>query len=329
MTSIGIIGECMIELSRAEGHEGESGLYQRRYGGDTYNTAYYLSQCSMSQSSISRDSISQSSNKDITVNYVTALGDDEISDDMIATFAKAGVQTDLIEQIFGAVPGLYAIQTDNQGERSFLYWRSEAPARRLFQTEGAENLKSALMKNDWIYFSGITLAILFPKGRKELFDLCKKFQAQGGKVAFDINYRPRLWNDEQEARDIINQAYKLCNLALPSYDDEALLFGVNTPAAAMERIVNLGPNLGPDEIVLKNGSMEVSIYSEKAVQKLPVTPAENVKDTTSAGDSFNAGYIYARLMNKSAIEAVEIAGQLARQVISQVGAIVPITPPTL
>ena len=304
----------MIELSRAESSDIDEGLYQKRYGGDTYNTAYYIAQCAQ-----------QSAKKDLTVNYVTALGDDDISDDMISNFAKAGVHTELIEQVPGAVPGLYAIQTDEHGERSFLYWRSEAPARQLFQTQGASKLKSALMKNDWLYFSGITLAILYPAGRNELFKLCEEFRSKGGKVAFDINYRPRLWKDEEEARDVINQAYRLCDLALPSYDDEVLLFGVESPTEVIERIVELGV----DEIVLKDGSKEISIYSEKLVQKRSVTSAEVVKDTTAAGDSFNAGYLYTRLAGKSVVEATDIAGQLARQVISQVGAIVPVTIPTL
>ncbi len=314
MTSIGIIGECMIELSRAENHKPDSELYQKRYGGDTYNTAYYIAQCA-----------NQSSQRDINVNYVTALGDDDISDDMIETFAKAGVNTDLIEQIPGNVPGLYTIQTDPKGERSFLYWRSQAPVRQLFQTANTAKLKSDLLKCDWLYFSGITLAILYPEGRHELFKLCREFRAQGGKVAFDINYRPRLWNNIEEAKDIINQAYGICDLALPSYDDEILLFNVTTPTQAMERIVNYGVK----EVVLKNGSKEITLYSDSQIHTLPVTPAKIVKDTTSAGDSFNAGYICARLMGKPVTEAADIAGQLARQVISQVGAIVPITPPTL
>ncbi|MEH6633197.1 MAG: sugar kinase [Halopseudomonas aestusnigri] len=322
MTSIGIIGECMIELSRAEGHANNSDLYQKRYGGDTYNTAYYISQCVKSDPNSSANSVLK---KDIGVNYITALGDDEISEDMIATFARAGVQTNLIERVPGAVPGLYTIQTDDQGERSFLYWRSQSPARRLFQTDTTGDLMSSLLKHDWLYFSGITLAILYPEGRRKLFELCKEFRAQGGKVAFDINYRPRLWENIEEARDVINQAYDVCDLALPSYDDEVLLFEVTNPTEAINRIRDHGAK----EIVLKNGSKELSIYFDKNIQEFSVTPAILVKDTTSAGDSFNAGYIYARLMGKPVTKAADIAGQLARQVIAQVGAIVPIMPPTL
>ncbi|MFD2205268.1 sugar kinase [Kiloniella antarctica] len=314
MISIGIIGECMIELSRAEGYAAELDLYKKRYGGDTYNTAYYLAQCSK-----------MNIDQNITVNYITALGDDDVSNHMITTFSKAGVKTDLIEQVPKAVPGLYAIQTDDQGERSFLYWRSEAPVRKLFQTEGAEQLKSSLLKQDWLYFSGITLAVLYPEGRHQLFELCKKFRAKGGKVAFDINYRPRLWDSTKIAQEVINQAYDVCDLALPSYDDEKLLFDVTTPSQAIDRILSYGA----EEIVLKNGSDSITVYSYGVSQEISVSPAKEVKDTTSAGDSFNAGYIYARLMNKPVTAATDIGRQLASQVIGKIGAIVPVTSITL
>ncbi|WP_052741950.1 sugar kinase [Kiloniella litopenaei] len=319
MTSIGIIGECMIELSRADisgasasgtevsGNQRE--LYQKRYGGDTYNTAYYLAQCAKSA---------------IDVNYVTALGDDTISADMISTFSNAGVNTDLIEKIPGAVPGLYAIQTDENGERSFLYWRSEAPARQLFQTPQSETLKAELMKKDWLYFSGITLAILYPKGREAFFEFCQAFRAQGGKIAFDINYRPRLWASEDEARSIIDRAYAICDLALPSYDDETLLFKVNSPQEAIDRITKLGAK----EVVLKNGAEKVYVHSHGQTEKHAIVPATDVKDTTSAGDSFNAGYLYARLSEQDTPTAVKAGANLAKQVIAQTGAIVPVTPPT-
>ncbi|WP_417455234.1 sugar kinase [Kiloniella sp.] len=314
MTSIGIIGECMIELSRADvsgadASEHNELLYQKRYGGDTYNTAYYLAQCAKSK---------------IDVNYVTALGDDAISDDMIATFSAAGVNTDLIEKIPGAVPGLYAIQTDEHGERSFLYWRSEAPARQLFQTPQSEALKSELLKKDWLYFSGITLAILHPKGRETFFEFCQTFRAQGGKIAFDINYRPRLWASEDEARSIIDKAYTICDLALPSYDDETLLFKTSSPQNAIDRITKLGAK----EIVLKNGAEEVYVHSHGQTEKHAIVPATDVKDTTSAGDSFNAGYLYARLSDHDISTAVKAGSNLAKQVIAQTGAIVPVTPPT-
>ena len=84
MTRVACIGECMIELKQAQGvsQGGKSaqagsggGLYSRGYGGDTLNTAVYLARLG------------------VDVDYITALGDDALSDEMIAGWAAEGVGT--------------------------------------------------------------------------------------------------------------------------------------------------------------------------------------------------------------------------------------------
>src|SRR5215470_14316913 len=103
------IGECMIEFSAAGG-----GLFARGFGGDTLNTALYLSRLG------------------IATSYVTALGDDHLSVTMLAAWRAEGIATDEVMRLPGRVPGLYMIERDARGERSFLYWRDRAPAREFF-----------------------------------------------------------------------------------------------------------------------------------------------------------------------------------------------------
>ena len=89
MTRVACIGECMIELKQAEG-----GLYSRGYGGDTLNTAVYLARLG------------------VEVDYITALGDDPMSDEMIAGWAAEGVGTSRVARLHGKLPGIYMIKTD-------------------------------------------------------------------------------------------------------------------------------------------------------------------------------------------------------------------------
>ena len=99
------IGECMIEFSAAT-----SSLFTRGFGGDTLNTALYLARLGVDTS------------------YVTALGDDPLSEAMLAAWQAEGVKTDEVMCLPGRLPGLYMIERDARGERSFLYWRDRAPA---------------------------------------------------------------------------------------------------------------------------------------------------------------------------------------------------------
>ncbi len=296
---IGIIGECMIEL-----FDRGDGTCLRGFGGDTLNTAIYLVRCAATA---------------IDVHYVTVLGDDPFSDEMLASWQAEGLFTDSVERLPDSLPGLYLIRTDAAGERSFFYWRKQAPARKLFQTPGAEVLKKQLGALDWLYFSAITLAVLEPAGRRQLLDFLDAFRSAGGQVAFDSNYRPRLWPDD-DAADWVTLAYRNCDLAMPSIDDETALWGDADPASVLARL----SGLGCAEIVLKRGANTCLVDRQGTRHEYPVEAPERVVDTTAAGDSFNAGYLATRLKGGSVEASVEAGQKVARQVIAQPGAIVPI-----
>lgn len=302
MTSVGIIGECMVEL-----FDTGDGLYRRTYGGDTLNTAVYLARCG---------------GEAIDVHYATILGDDSLSQEMVDGWQAEGIRTDLVERLPGTVPGLYMIQTDEVGERSFLYWRNEAPAKKLFQTANAEALETALMGLDWLYYSGISLAILPSAGREKLFALLDRFRAKGGRVAYDGNYRPRLWPVE-EAREAMAEAYRRCDLALPSYDDERALWQDEGEQAVLDRLQAHGCT----EIVLKCGTDPCWVICGGEQRRFDVSAVAKVVDTTAAGDSFNAGYLVRRTTGGDVAQAVAAGQAVAAQVIQQKGAIVPITIP--
>src|SRR5258705_12786381 len=108
MTRVACIGECMIELRQAPG-----GLYSRGFGGDTLNTAVYLARLG------------------IDVDYITALGDDSLSDEMIAGWSAEGVGTGRVARLRGKLPGIYLIETDQQGERRFFHCRERSAAPQL------------------------------------------------------------------------------------------------------------------------------------------------------------------------------------------------------
>src|SRR4029453_6292495 len=167
------IGEPMIELARSpENHLS----YDRRYGGDTLNTAVYLARLLRPEAA--------------RIQYVTRLGDDPLSAWMVKGFESEAIDCSLITRVKDRRPGLYMIDTDARGERSFSYWRGEAPARQLFEDA---DLAERLSATDAIYTSGITLAILGEMGRQRLIALMNRLKAAGRVAAFDTNYRGRLW----------------------------------------------------------------------------------------------------------------------------------------
>ena len=81
---------------------------------------------------------------------------------------------------------------------------------------------------------------------------------------------------------------------------------------------------GVAEIVLKMGPQGCLVVSSDT-RELVAANKVAVVDTTSAGDSFNAGYLAARLQGKSASAAARAGHRLASVVIQHRGAIIPLS----
>ncbi len=295
---IAAIGECMVELRDLGG-----GHMERGAGGDTLNTAVYMARSMGAAGS---------------VDYVTALGDDPFSEEMLAAWRAEGLGTDLVARYLGRRPGLYMIRTDDSGERSFFYWRGEAAARDLLRDPLGLAALEKLIGYDLIYLSGITLGILDQDSRTRLYGLLEKIRSAGGRVAFDGNFRPALWPDFETARAEMEKALRLSDIALPSFDDEALLFGDASPEETLRRL----RGLGLQEVVVKNGAESGLLLSEGQVTVVTPEPAKQVIDTTAAGDSFNGAYLAARSLGRPAQEAVSEGHKLAAYVVTKRGAIV-------
>ena len=294
---IACIGEVMIELV-ADG----DGQAQLNVGGDTYNTAVYLARLLGDTASVS---------------FVTALGQDRFSDRIEAHMAAHRVGTGYLERRADRMPGLYAIDTDHCGERSFTYWRSDSAARTLFSEPARVGL-DVIDEFDLVYLSGITLAILRPMVRSQMMLTLDDFRACGGLVAFDSNHRPQLWGSAAEARQANLAMWSCVDIALPSVDDELEIHGESDEREVLDRLRGFGIRCG----ALKRGSAG-PVAVDCSVDGLTFAPASGVVDSTAAGDSFNAGFLAETVKGGSQAEAMRTGHALASLVVQSNGAIVP------
>ncbi len=308
MPQILSIGEVMVELSPAGAQhqkEVQNRLMQLGFAGDTYNTAVYLARLGLD------------------VGYFTRLGDDPYSLAAIANMSAEGLNTIGVEMVPGRTPGLYLIANQPSGERHFTFWRSQSPARELFTSASSrEQFQRQLQHTRQIYFSGITLAILAEAARAEFFALVQDFRAGGGQVIFDNNYRQALWPDQLAAQQAMQKALECADSALLTDDDYERLWG----SAEFNHVLQRCMHAGVQEVVLKRGPQPVCVawradgqlFSDEVV----VPMVSDVLDTTAAGDSFNAGYLYARAQGKTPIRAAQFGNRCASVVIRHRGAIV-------
>ena len=221
------VGEALIEFAR-----GGDGRFSIGCAGDSFNVAVYLARAG------------------IDAAFATALGDDPYSDAILALTAAEGVAGDLVLRTRGRLPGLAVVDADTAGTRRRYDWGADAPARDLFELPDWGRVAEGLTKAKLVYFSGITLSLYSNTGLGRFLALIEMVRQQGVKVAFDGNFRPRGWRgDLPRTRAVFMEALKRIDLALPAYDDEAVLWGDPSPEATVERL----QAFGIAEIVVKNG----------------------------------------------------------------------------
>ncbi|MCE0492420.1 sugar kinase [Vibrio salinus] len=298
---VAIIGECMFEL------KGQPfGEMQHSYGGDTLNTAVYLSRMST----------------EVSPFYITAVGNDATSTQLCQRWCEEGVSTQFVLRDDNHSTGLYIINVDADGERSFQYWRDNSAAKYLVQHDDFKNVLQEIMKMDAVYLSGISLAILNKADRDILFSSLKLCRQNGAEIIFDSNYRPVLWESLEAARSTYNKMLNLSDIALMTFDDEQAIWGDISPVETLNRLQKSEVS----KAVVKTGS-EGCIYqnfnTDQNYRLVPGIKVNRVVDTTSAGDSFNGAFLAFYLSGQNIQSCCKAANLLAGQVIQHKGAIIP------
>lgn len=306
---IACFGEAMAELML-----GDAGKAALGFAGDTLNSAIYLKRLLGNSTQVS---------------FITKLGRDPLSIRTKNFIESELIDTSRIEESATRSIGLYAIETDDRGERTFSYWRGESAARTLFQDVEGNNF-SALAGFDVLCFSAISLAILPANTRQALLEELSRLRTEDGvRVVFDSNYRPALWESDEVARDFVAAAWRVTDIALPSIDDEQALFGDDTESAVVSRLHSYGIKQG----ALKRGALGPRSLQLQHLDSHSIAPefsaAEKIVDTTAAGDSFNAGYL-SKLLSSSETDSVshnnaamQAGHACSMRVIANSGAIIP------
>ncbi|MDN3380126.1 MULTISPECIES: sugar kinase [unclassified Pseudoalteromonas] len=297
MKNIYFLGECMVELRAMN----ESALHQS-FAGDVYNSAVYLKRCF----------------PELNAAVVTAIGQDKLSAQMLDRFNSEQLDTRFVFAHDEKVPGMYYIETDEFGERSFSYWRNDSAAKKIvdFLTT---NIVEQLSSGDMFFFSGISLAVIEQDARELFWQKVTQLKQAGVKIVFDPNYRARLWQSIDETKQQYDSAFAAADVVLPGVEDFEMLYEIDT----IQGVIDFCKPYDIEEIVVKNGPKSVVTVINNEQLSHTISPVAYVVDTTSAGDAFNGVYLGARLSGREIADAVNLAAKAAGTVIQQPGAIAP------
>jgi len=270
------------------------------YAGDVFNTAVYLSRLGQS------------------VRFASVLGtDDPFSRAIAERMAEEGLDPSLVTRAPGRLPGLYAVARDAAGERHFHYWRDQSPFRQFLELGDVAAFAEATRSAELVYLSLTTLAVIGQAGRQTLTGLLADAARCGTAIALDTNYRDRLWPSAHAARTCLESVLPHCRFVSASTQD---LVSIHAGSAAT------WPDSWPaveTESVLRHEDLSIEVRCEGVRTLYPPPPVLDAVDTTGAGDSFNAGYLTARLCGEPLEAAVEAGRRLAEAVVQHLGAIIP------
>lgn len=273
------LGEAMVEFNQTGAAGGR--LYLQGFGGDTSNF------------------LVAAARQGASCGYVSALGDDVYGAMLRAMWRAEGIDDSGVRTDRDAFSAVYFVTHDADGHH-FSFFREGSAASRL----SAAQLPHALIEAARVlHVSGISMAIS-EGARAACFAAIATARDAGVKVSFDTNHRPRLW-PLALARETIAAAIATADICLPSFDDLAVLTGLDTPEAMVEHCLGLGARI----VALKHGAHGAWLAEGERRIRIAPHPCRPA-DATGAGDAFGGAFV-ARLV---AGDDLERAGRYAAAV---------------
>ena len=255
--------------------------------------------------------------------FVTKLPSHTIGQCALNSLRRYGVDTSLILR-GGKRMGLYYSEKGASQRGSVCIYDREHSA--IQEADPSEFHWDEIFQGaDWFHFTGITPAL-----GKNLVEICRQAcqaaKARGIKISCDLNYRGKLWTQE-EAREAMTQLCPYVDLCISNEEDAKNVFGIEAPASDVYEgsLSRVGYESVARQLARKFGFEMVAITLRESHSAenngwsamLYHAPTEtyytsrkynlHIVDRIGGGDSFCAGLIYSLLTGKSYQDALEFA----------------------
>lgn len=285
-------GEAMVEFNQRIDAPRQ---YLQGYGGDTSNFAIAAAR------------------QGAATAYLSAVGDDHFGADLLDLWRREQVDVQHVAIHAGGSTGLYFVTHDQAGHH-FHYRRTGSAASRY----AASDLPlPAIAGAGALHLSGISLAISEAACEAGLTAMAHA-RAAGVTTSLDTNLRLRLWSLER-AREKMEQALRLCDICLPSWDDVATLTGLEDRDAIVDRLLAYGVKL----VAFKLGHEGCYVATPEVRRMVAPYPVQAL-DATGAGDCFGGAFMAELMAGRDPFEAARYANVAAALSTTAYGAVDPI-----
>jgi len=295
MVDLLCMGEPMLEFNQLPRQPDGSQHYLEGHGGDTSNAAIAAAR------------------QGARVGYITALGRDMPGDSFMALWAREGVDASTVLRTDRWLTVVYFVTHDEAGHH-FLHYRANSAAA-MYTPDDLP--KAAIAAARMFYVSGISQGISNSAGDavSAAIDIARR---NGAKIAYDTNYRPRLWPPARAAA-VMHAAMAQSDYALPGIEDVQILTGLTDPDAMLDFYLRLGPKV----VVLKMGDAGAYLGTPDHRVRIPRHVVQ-VVDATGAGDAFCVSFLARILAGDAPEPAARYANVAAALKCTGYGAVAPI-----
>lgn len=240
------------------------------------------------------------------VRLETVIGSDRAGDFVREHCIRGGIELppDCVKA--GIPTGINVVLVDKAGERHFL-------------TNPRGTLRSLTIQDIHMPFGEEVQIVcfasifVFPEiGPRELEILFRQAKSQGKILCADMT-KPK---NGETIRDIA-AALQYVDYLFPNAEEAMLLTGKNTVEEAAECLREAGVK----HAVIKCGQRGCYLRSREESGWIPAVRGVESVDTTGAGDSFAAGFVYALSEGKRLRECAEFANECGARAVQSVGAV--------
>lgn len=289
------MGEPMLEFNQLPAGPDGARHYLEGHGGDTSNAAIAAAR------------------QGARVGVIAAIGHDMPGDSFISLWHREGIDTSSVLRSVRYQTGVYFV-THGESGHSFLHYRSNSASAMYTAADiPAEAIAAARI----LYVSGISQGIS-ASACDAVFAAIDVAERNGVKVAYDTNYRPRLWPPARAAA-VMHAAMARADYAIPGQEDVQILTGIIDPDAMLDFYLRLGSKV----VLLKMGSAGSYLATADHRVRIPAYPVVAV-DATGAGDTFCGAFLARILAGDSPEPAARYAGVAAALKCTGYGAVRPI-----
>ena len=286
------LGEVMIELS-APAPLAEAAVLERSYSGDALNVAVAVHRLGVPSA------------------IVTRLGEDPFGDYLLGQFRGLGVDLRYVKR-GGGPTGLYMVEQGGQGAYSIWYYRRHSAAST---SSPADMEQIDLDGVEMVHLNGIAQAIS-TSSRKATRRLAERGRAAGAVVAFDLNFRPQIW-DGAAAAEAADEVLPLVDVALCGFDEGQAVFGTADPESTAARLLDQGPRVAAVSMAEEGAYVA---WADGEI-RLP-TVARIVEGAQGGGDAFAGGLAVGELLGQNPATSARLATVVAGLKVERVGPLV-------